>query len=134
VIQELAIKNKSNALKAGLQTLEDGNAQLMDDEEALKVCHVQLAEGRAELETRREELERTEEELSSREVVISDLMKSSGPALKFVFQELNQIKEMISKAQEARSPGLLSALRRLFRALKGIGFNPTHNLPVAPET
>jgi hypothetical protein len=61
-------------------------------------------------------------------------MKSSGPALKFVFQELNQIKEMISKAQEARSPGLLSALRRLFRALKGIGFNPTHNLPVAPET
>jgi chromosome segregation ATPase len=134
VIQELAIKNKSNALKAGLQTLEDGNAQLMDDEEALKVCHVQLAEGRAELETRREELERTEEELSSREVVISDLMKSSGPALKFVFQELNQIKEIISKAQEARSPGLLSALRRLFRALKGIGFNPTHNLPVAPET
>jgi hypothetical protein len=133
VIQELAIKNKSNALKAGLQTLEDGNAQLMDDEEALKVCHVQLAEGRAELETRREELERTEE-LSSREVVISDLMKSSGPALKFVFQELNQIKEMISKAQEARSPGLMSALRRLFRALKGIGFNPTHNLPVAPET
>jgi hypothetical protein len=133
VIQELAIKNKSNALKAGLQTLEDGNAQLMDDEEALKVCHVQLAEGRAELETRREELERTEE-LSSREVVISDLMKSSGPALKFVFQELNQIKEIISKAHEARSPGLLSALRRLFRALKGIGFNPTHNLPVAPET
>jgi Arc/MetJ-type ribon-helix-helix transcriptional regulator len=71
VIQELAIKNKSNALKAGLQTLEDGNAQLMDDEEALKVCHVQLAEGRAELETRREELERTEEELSSRSFLTS---------------------------------------------------------------
>jgi hypothetical protein len=34
-MQDLAIENKSNALKAGLQTLKNDNAQLKADEVAL---------------------------------------------------------------------------------------------------
>jgi hypothetical protein len=65
-------------------------------------------------------------------VSISKLMKSSGdlPTLKVALQELNQTKEMISKAQKVRlvEARKLSVMGRLSRALEGLSFSHAHNV------